>query len=311
MSQGTFYLRAFVVLACLAGLLLISSVYLQSRNTHNASSSRQALHHNVRARIRTWWWILGAVALCVPTGRWGVLLLFFFVSLLALKEFVSVLPTVPEDHRALVLLFFLVLPLHYALIALHQIAFAFLLTPILAALGLIMLGQGEHSRWRFLSVLVCVLALSVLPSLVATGYGRSQEDNLMLAGFLLLIVQMSDVTQFLWGKALGRHALAPQWSPGKTWEGLGGGLLSAGLLGATAHSMTPFSVPQATLVAVVLSGLGVLGGLLMSAIKRKFGVKDWGAMLSGHGGVLDRVDSLILSAPAFYAYVQWGTIQGS
>jgi phosphatidate cytidylyltransferase len=303
MILSSFYWHALLVLACLAGLLLISSAYLQSWQPSNASTSRQALHDNVRARIGTWWWILGAVAVCVPSGRWGVLLLFFLVSLLALKEFISVLPTAPEDHLALVLLFWLVLPIHYALIALQQVAFAFLLTPVLAALGLALLGRGEQSGWRFFGVVVCVVALSVLPALVASDNGRSQERNLMLAGFVLLIVQMSDVSQFLWGKALGRHALAPQWSPGKTWEGLGGGLLTAGLLGALAHSMTPFSMSQATLVAVVLSGLGVLGGLLMSAIKRKFGVKDWGAMLSGHGGVLDRVDSLILSAPALYAYM--------
>jgi phosphatidate cytidylyltransferase len=308
MSDWSFYERVVVVLTCLAGLLLMTSVYLHFQRNTVVSESRQALHLNVRARVRSWWWILGAVGMCAPIGRWGILLLFFLVSLQALKEFVSVMPTKRQDYPALVLLFYVVLPLHYVLIALHQSLLAFALTPLLAALCLGLTGRHVYNTWRFLGVLICVLSLSALPAYVGEQTGAAREMRLLTVGFILLIVQVSDVAQFICGKALGRHALAPRWSPAKTWEGVAGGLLSAGLLGAASHWLTPFPVAQAVFLALVLSTLGVLGGLLMSAIKRRFGVKDWGGLLAGHGGVLDRVDSLILSAPALTAYLHWVNI---
>lgn len=155
---------------------------------------------------------------------------------------------------------------------------------------------------------LCVLGLSFAPALLTLELPGHAGRGGFLLMFLLLVTQMSDVFQFIWGKLCGRHALAPRISPSKTLEGLLGGVLSASALGAALAWMTPFSPLQAALMALGVALLGVAGGLLLSAEKRRRGIKDWGTLVSGHGGVLDRLDSLCLSAPGFYAalWLGWG-----
>ena len=133
-------------------------------------------------------------------------------------------------------------------------------------------------------------------------------DPLHLPLFLLLVTQASDVLQYAWGKLLGRRPIAPRLSPSKTLEGTLGGLLSAVALGAALAPLTPFSPAGAAGVSLLLTLLGFAGGLSLSAIKRRRGIKDWGTLIPGHGGLLDRLDSLYLSAPAFYYLLRFGGI---
>jgi len=123
---------------------------------------------------------------------------------------------------------------------------------------------------------------------------------LLLIAFLVIVVQSSDVLQYVWGKLFGRHKLAPSISPSKTWEGLLGGVLSATALGAALWWATPFNPWQAALMALAINVMGFFGGLVMSAIKRDRGVKDWGTLIEGHGGMLDRLDSVVFAAPIFF-----------
>jgi phosphatidate cytidylyltransferase len=127
----------------------------------------------------------------------------------------------------------------------------------------------------------------------------------LLIAFLVLVVQSSDVLQYVWGKLLGRHKIAPLLSPSQTVEGLVGGVLSASLIGAALWWMTPFTLWQAGLIALVINLMGFFGGLVMSAIKRDRGVKDWGHMIEGHGGMMDRADSLVFAAPVFFHIVRY------
>jgi phosphatidate cytidylyltransferase len=127
----------------------------------------------------------------------------------------------------------------------------------------------------------------------------------MLIAFLIIVVQSSDVAQYIWGKMLGRTRIAPNVSPSKTLEGLIGGGLSAVVIGAAFSSITPFTPWQAGVLSFVIVMLGFLGGLVMSAIKRDRGVKDWGHLIAGHGGVTDRLDSVIFSAPIFFHLVRY------
>ncbi len=309
MSSSTFYWQASLVCAGLALCLLVAQQLVSRAMAHQAEHKPSAFLSNVAQRIRSWWSILIAIGLCVPTGRWGVLVLFFLVSLQCLKEFMSVLPTRTADHRALVWCFYVALPVHYLgmLLGLGAL-WQGLATSIAAGLGLLPASKSPYTAWRYLGVLVCVVALGFLPLLVWTPLALAHEEKMMLVGFLLLVVQCSDIAQFLCGKAWGRHALALQVSPGKTWEGVVAGLVVATALGAVMHWMTPFTSLQAATLAFALATLGVLSGLCLSAVKRRFGVKDWGGVLPGHGGLLDRVDSLIFPAPALYAYCQWVTI---
>jgi len=128
---------------------------------------------------------------------------------------------------------------------------------------------------------------------------------LQLIAFLVLVVQGSDVLQYVWGKLAGKHKVAPKLSPSKTVEGLVGGVASATALGASLYWITPFTPLQAAGISFAICMMGFLGGLVMSAIKRDAGVKDWGQMIEGHGGMLDRLDSLAFAAPVYFHFVRY------
>lgn len=175
----------------------------------------------------------------------------------------------------------------------------------------------RHDTQRFLErvsevqwgMMICVFCLSHVPALLALNIPGFEGRNLLLIAFLVGVVQMSDVLQYVWGKLLGRHKIAPAISPSKTVEGFAGGVLSATLLGTGIWWITPFSPWQAAGFAFVISLMGFLGGLVMSAIKRDRGVKDWGWIIEGHGGVLDRLDSVIFAAPIFFHLLRyWWTV---
>jgi phosphatidate cytidylyltransferase len=149
-------------------------------------------------------------------------------------------------------------------------------------------------------LILCVYCISYIPALLTLRIPGYADRTPLLVVFLVLIAQVSDIMQYIWGKLLGRHPVAPRLSPSKTVEGLVGGVLSATLLGALLQPITPFTVWQATLMALLIAILGFLGGLVMSAIKRARGIKDWSSLIEGHGGMLDRIDSLCFSAPVFF-----------
>ncbi len=153
---------------------------------------------------------------------------------------------------------------------------------------------------------ICVACIAHLPALLMleiAGYG---ERNVFLLVYVVLIAQASDVLQYIWGKALGKHLIAPGISPSKTVEGFIGGITCATLLGTSLWWITPFSPAQAAAVSLLITVLGFIGGLVLSAQKRARGIKDWGNLIEGHGGMLDRIDSLWLSAPLFFYFVKLG-----
>jgi phosphatidate cytidylyltransferase len=137
------------------------------------------------------------------------------------------------------------------------------------------------------------------------GPAGSAAHGRMLLVFLIFVVEMSDVLQYVWGKGWGRHKILPTVSPQKTWEGFLGGIASAVVLSMPMRFLTPFSLTETALVAFLITLAGFCGGAVMSAIKRDFGVKDFGEMIPGHGGMVDRVDSLCYAAPVFFHYVRY------
>ncbi len=134
---------------------------------------------------------------------------------------------------------------------------------------------------------------------------RNLEQGVFLVFFLLLVTWGGDTGAYLFGKTLGRHKLAPTISPNKTVEGLFGGLLMAVAMAFVARLwfLSSLTVGDCLALGFVLGGVGVLGDLTESAFKRGAGVKDSGGLIPGHGGILDRVDSLLFSAPVFYYYL--------
>jgi phosphatidate cytidylyltransferase len=263
---------------------------------------------NLNARIKAWWLLAGGIGLAFLFGKAGLIALFGFASFAALREFITLTDTRRGDHWALLVAFFVVLPAQYALVwcewyGLYSIfipVYAFLLLPIVAAM------RGDTTRFldRVAEVqwglMICVFCVSRVPALVTLRVPDYEGRELLLIAFLVIVVQSSDVLQYIWGKLFGRVKIAPNLSPSKTAEGFLGGVASATLLGGALWWITPFSPLRAALMALVINLMGFLGGLVMSAIKRDRGVKDWGRMIAGHGGMLDRLDSVVFAAPIFF-----------
>jgi len=154
--------------------------------------------------------------------------------------------------------------------------------------------------------MICVFCASHVPALLSLTIEGYIGHNVMLIAFLVFVVQSSDVLQYIWGKLYGKTPIAPTLSPSKTIEGAVGGILSATILGALLWWITPFSIWQAAGLSFVIAIMGLLGGLVLSAIKRDRGIKDWGHTIAGHGGFIDRLDSVVFSAPVFFHLVRYG-----
>lgn len=307
-QQHTFLLAggigAVLVFASLIGWILKAKV---------AAGAPHGVIDNLNARVRAWWLMVAVLSLALLAGKIGVIVLFGFASFIALREYATIAPTRRGDHIGLALAFFLVIPFQYYLIAmdwygLYSIfipVYGFLILPTLAALRGDVPNFMQRTATLQWGLMVCVFCISHVPALLTLAIPGYEGRNAFLLVFLILVVQSSDVLQYVWGKLLGRTKIAPEVSPSKTVAGFVGGVASATLLGAALWWITPFTPLQAGLIALVVALMGFFGGLVMSAIKRDRGVKDWGAMIEGHGGMLDRLDSVCFSAPVFFHIVRY------
>lgn len=270
-----------------------------------ATPARRATIGNLNARLRAWWVIVTVCALALSLGRIGASALFGLASFWALREFLTLTPTRPADHRPLFWAFFVITPLQYALVAwpwggmfiILIPVYAFLFIPLRMAIAGDCAGFLERAARMQWALMVCVYCVSHAPALLLL---EVPGGGARLLPWFLLVVQLSDVLQYIWGKLLGRHPVAPRVSPGKTWEGLVGGVGSATAVGTALWWATPFTPWQAAGMSLAITLSGFAGGLVLSAIKRDRGVKDYGTLLEGHGGVLDRIDSICFAAPVFF-----------
>jgi len=268
---------------------------------------------NLNARIKSWWLMALVIGAAVWVGKAGVVVLFALASFFALREFITIAPTRRGDHKALLLSFIVVLPVQYLFVwiewygmyAIFIPVYAFLFLPIVAALSTDTKNFLERAAVTQWALMISVYCISLVPALLTLDIPGYEGRNLLLLIFLIVVVQLSDVLQYVWGKLCGRRKIAPELSPSKTAEGFAGGVLSASALGAALWWITPFQPAQALLVALAVTLMGFLGGLVMSAIKRDRGIKDWGALIEGHGGMLDRLDSVCFSAPVFFHIVRY------
>ena len=294
------------------GLLVISTLIGLALKAAIKKPEAQATIRNLNARIGAWWIMSLIFALTLVISPMGSFVLFGLMSFLALREYVTLLPTRRADHRTLFWTFFIFTPLQYFLIGIHWYGMFAILIPVYAFLfvptRLAIAGDTESFLERAATIqwglMICVYCLSYAPALLMLkipGYGP--DAKLLL--YLVLVDQLSDVLQYVWGKMLGRHKIAPVVSPNKTWEGFVGGVLSATAIGTALWWVTPFRPAVAAAVALTIALMGFAGGLTMSAIKRDRGVKDYGTLIKGHGGILDRMDSMCFAAPIFFHLVRY------
>jgi len=268
----------------------------------------QHIVRNMIERTNAWWGMVAILAVAFGAGRTSAIVLFALISYFALREFITLTPTPPGDHNALSIAFFVAIPFQYYLIwtnwySLFTIlipVYGFLLLPSISVLAQDtgnFLERAAKIQWGLMITVYCISHAPALLMLNITGY---EDHNALLLLYMMLVAQSSDVFQYVFGTLFGKRKVAPLVSPNKTVEGLVGGGLCAIGTGAAMWWITPFTPRESAGMALAIVAMGFLGGLVMSAIKRSLGAKDWGNMIKGHGGMLDRLDSICFAAPVFF-----------
>ncbi len=302
-------------LGLLGGVLLLLAAaagavrFLKSRTDSGLDDAvLQTLSH----RVRAWFLLFLVLAAAFLLGRAATIAMFGLLAFWALREFITLTPTRPGDHRTLFWVFFFITPLQFVLVALNWYelysvlipVFAFLLLPARIALA------GDYKRFLERTakieagLLICVYSLSFAPAMLMLPLpGDDPYAGTRLLLFFVLIAQLGDALQYGWAQLPSKHVIVPTINPHRTWEGLIGGAGTATLLGAALWWATPFGGRwwwMAGLMALVTTVMGFAGAITMSAIKRDRGVKDYGTLVEGHGGLLDRIDSICFAAPVFF-----------
>ncbi len=257
-------------------------------------------------RVRSWWWMIGAFTLAMLLNRTVAIVFLALISYLALKEYLSLIPTRRIDREVL-LFAYLAVPIQYywagidwyGMFIVFIPVWAFLFFPALMALRGETQGFLRAVGTLSWGLMMTVFTLSHMAMLLVAGDAVNPvAGGLGLLFFLVMLTQFNDVAQFTWGKLLGRHKVTPSVSPKKTWEGLIGGIATTTLVAALIGPyLTPMDWQWSALAGLVIGIAGFLGDITMSAMKRDLGVKDASGLIPGHGGILDRVDSLTYAAP--------------
>lgn len=267
-------------------------------------------NNEVLIRSRTWLLIIALFSL--GTWRPGFApWLFGFISFLALREFITLLETRLADRGALFWLFPAIV-IQYIWVGMQWYGMFIIFIPVwlflFIPLRLVLAGEtGGFIRsagvinWVAMMTIFSLSHVAFLMQLKAPGVGHGLGYVLCL----VIMTALNDVFQFIWGKLLGGPKIIPKVSPGKTWSGFLGGMGTSALLAAfLLPLLTPYSHLAGAGVGALLAGCGFVGDVVESAVKRDIGVKDSGSSLPGHGGILDRVDSLTYTAPVFF-HLTW------
>jgi len=265
-------------------------------------------------RTESWWWMIGAFTFAIAVNTTVAIVFLASISYLALKEYLSLIPTRRID-RGLLLFAYLAIPIQYYWAATDWYGMFIVFVPVWLFLFFPALMALRGDTQGFLravgtlswGLMLTVFALSHLAMLLVSG-----EVNNPVAGgvgllfFVVVLTQFNDVAQYTWGKLIGRHKVTPKVSPKKTWEGLIGGVLTTVAVAACLGPyLTPMDWRWSALAGGVIGVAGFFGDITISAVKRDLGVKDTGGLIPGHGGILDRVDSLTYAAPAFFHFFRY------
>jgi phosphatidate cytidylyltransferase len=314
--------RTFMLLGVILVTLAVASIVGVFLRRQPPELINPALIARFSQRVNTWWLMAAVLTFSITLHAIGTIVLFALVSFWALREFITMAPTRRGDHRALFWALIVFTPLQYVLIGLEQLGWLksidhygvySIMIPVYASIFVparIALS-GDHKRFLERSaqitsgLLICVYALSHAPALinlklVSSDGSAWQGSPIGLFFFFVLLSQLSELLQWTWGQVFGRRLIAEEISTSRTWEGFYLGTLSLGLIGAALWWVTPFTIWEAACISMIVGVMGMFGSMTMSAIKRDRGVTDYGSLVVGHAGVLDRIDTLCFSAPVFY-----------
>lgn len=296
-------------LAILAGLVLFSALgtaygqWLAKRAVDTASAVRIRI---VNSRMRAAWSLIFVFTVAFALGQTALLVVFAFASFLTLREMIALTPTKASDHWALVVAFYVAIPLQYALISFDQYALFTLFIPVYLFLLLPIIMALKQDTERFLEraakvqwgLMISVFCISHAPAIASLQLAKFNATGPLLLLFFLLLVFLSDLLEVMASALLGGTPLRS--NPNKTRKGVLVGGVGAVLIGATLWWMTPFRFWQAILMAIATVCACFMGGIVITAVKRSLGARRWDTEIVLTRGALDRLDSLIFAAPVFY-----------
>jgi phosphatidate cytidylyltransferase len=299
------WLLAAVVVALLGTATAVGQIV--QRQPHLSLNTAALTTFNRRVRV---WWIFYALLLVAFFSSTLTVAIFGLMSFEALREFITLTPTRRADHRALFWTLIFFTPMQYIFVAYNYYALYSIFIPVYAFLFIparvAMAGDYKRFLERVAKIqsglLICVYCLSFAPALLYLDIPNALPGaKARLLFFFVTMALLSEAFQFIWSQLYGRHVIAPTINATRTWEGLVGGSASTALAGMVLYWATPFEqLWQAAFMAMVVAVMGFAGAMTMSAIKRDRGVRDYGTLVEGHGGVLDRIDAICFAAPVFY-----------
>lgn len=265
------------------------------------------LLNELATRTNSWWYI--AIGITVMTTAPPIIgtILIGYVSFVALREMLSIVEFREVDRTALVVAYFAVPVQYYLAFNRYYAEFLYFIPLIMfIVLAVILVMTGKTNKiGRSMSLIPTILLLTVYTlSHIALLFKLEIPDFTLGAGglilYLILLTAFNDVFQFIWGKLLGKRKILPNVSPNKTWEGFIGGVITTAFLGYLLRFLTPLAGLQALIMGLTIGIMGFIGDSMISAIKRDLGLKDTDDLIPGHGGAMDRLDSIIITAPIFY-----------
>jgi len=317
-----------ILSCCVLGAFIVLWIVGRILKKNAPSYIDPAVLQSFNHRVHAWWLIWATLVAGVLLGRVATVGLFGLVSFWAMREIVTMTPTRRGDHRTLFWTFFLFTPLQYLLVGLGLDYYSLysIMIPVYASLFINARIALSGDPKRFLErsakiqagLLICVYSLSYAPAILdlplqtwdavagqLTLWTGVLGDNRSLLIYFVLVVHLSDIFQYSCDKLLGKTMVAPNINSSRTWEGFFCGTLCTAVVGTLLSGVTPFTLLGAFAMSIIIAVMGFAGNLTMSAIKRDRGVADFGTLVQGHAGILDRIDSLCFAAPVFYHVTRW------
>jgi phosphatidate cytidylyltransferase len=270
-------------------------------------------YSNLRQRIKSWWWMIALIFVALVMGKKSSVIFFGFLSFLALKEFCSIASLRQADRRVLFWAY-LAIPVQYYFVYIGWYGMFIIFIPVYMFLFLpirmVLIGQNQGFiksaatiQWALMLTVFCISHIAYLLTLPVKN---DAAGSIGLVLFLLFITQFNDVSQYIWGKLFGRNKIIPKVSPNKTWEGFLGAVMTITICsGFAAPLLTPLTFELGLIFGFIISISGFFGDVVISSVKRDLEIKDSGNLIPGHGGILDRIDSLMYTAPLFFHMIYY------
>ena len=301
--------HSLYAMAVVVGLLLTATATRLLLAWRNPGKN----YTELRQRIQSWWVMVGVLFVVLTASKNIAIGFFGVLSFLALKEFLSIVSVRQADRRA-VFWAYLAIPVQYYWVSMGWYGMFIIFIPVYVFLFLpmrmVLIGETKgfirSAGLMHWAVMLTVFSISHIAYLLTLPVKNPDAGALGLVLFILFMTQFNDVCQYVWGKLLGRHKIIPKVSPNKTWEGFIGGVSTVTLCaGFAAPYLTPLSFNQGLLAGVIIGVSGFIGDVVISSVKRDLQIKDTGSFIPGHGGILDRIDSLLYTAPLFFHFVYY------